>query len=133
MSGEWSMTKKVSAFTGAILGVAAVIGLIVNTLAWAEDLAETKAKEAEQRMQGREEVIHSTQKATHDYDFYSIRESYAEAELIALEQDEQAGVQLTATQERKMRNLEQEVEDFKKAKEKALDELQDIEDSHAAE
>lgn len=126
-AAAWVMANKVKTGLGLIAALAAVVVLPISFVAWAEDLAEQKAREAELRMQGREEVIHSTQAATHNYDFYAVRAAQAEQELIELEKEKDEGVQLTASQERKMKRLERQIDEFNKEADDALQQLKKLE------
>lgn len=131
---DWALANKLRSICSLIAALAAVVVLPISVVAWADELATAKAKEAELRMQGREEVIHGTQAATHTFDFYSIRAAQAEAELVALEEDIDAGVQLTASEARKVTRLVKQVETFNEEADKALEQLKSIEvEEHAHE
>ena len=134
---EWAMANKAKSVLGLVISLSTVVMLPIGAYTWAQEqreeveaAAERKIAEAALITQGREQVIHSTQKATHDYDFYELRSAQAEEELIILEEDAAAGVQLTATQQRKMRRLEDDVATFEARKQDALDQLQQTEDDH---
>lgn len=126
----WVLANKVKTGLSAITALAAVVILPVSFVAWAEGQTEEQIRDAALVQQGREEVIHSTQnkaiadtQAKHDYDFFDLRIEQAEEELIQLEEEADSGVQLTATEERKMRRLEQQVVDFEAKQEEALEQL----------
>ena len=112
---------------GAILALTAVVMLPLSFVSWAEDQTEEQIAKAVLIAEGREQVIHSKQAAKHDYDFYEIRAQQTEWELIGLEEDVDAGVQLTATQSRKMNRLAKQLDDFEEHKELALKRLSDTE------
>lgn len=135
------MANKIRAGTGAIVGVVAVVMLVVNATTWAqvqkeEIMAETTAQiQAEVLIQqGRAEAVQTSQaremqkqSAKHDYDFYEIRGMQAEEQLVQLEEEADAGVKLTASQQRKMRRLEKQVENFQNEQDKALITLSEAE------
>ena len=127
---EWVVANKVKTGFSLIAAVVAVVILPVSFVAWSADQTAEQIRDAALVEQGREEAIHSAQnraiadtQAKHDYDFFDIRVAQAEEELIQLEEDADSGVQLTATQERKMRRLEQQVVDFQGRQDEALEQL----------
>jgi len=127
---EWVLANKVKTGLSLIAALAAVVVLPISFVTWAEGQTKEQIKEAALIEQGREEAIHSSQakaiavvQAKHDYDFYEIRGAQAEEELIQLEENVDAGVQLTATQERRMRRLEKQVTVFQSKQEEALGQL----------
>ena len=84
---EWVLANKIKSGTGALLGIAGVLMLVVNTVTWAGEVEQSLQDDMDQKLaeatlieRGRQQVIHSTQKAAHDYDFYSMRLEQAEAE-----------------------------------------------------
>jgi len=130
----WVMLNKGKTVLGFIAALVAVVILPVSFVAWAEGMTEEQIREAELIQQGRTEAINTaqaqaqaTQAAKHDYDFYDVRAAIAEQELVDLEQDVDDGVQLTASQERKMRRLEEQVTDFNDKKDDALEQLAEVE------
>ena len=129
------MANKAKTVFGLIAAIAAVVVLPLSFQAWAEGQTEEQIREAELIQQGRNEATHSgqahemaKQSAKHDYDFYDIRAQQAEEQLVQLEEDADAGVQLTSSQQRKMRRLEKQVEDFLGEQDKALTKLSAAED-----
>ncbi len=127
---EWVVANKVKTGLGLIASLAAVIVMPVSLVAWSAGQTADQIKDAALIEQGRQEVIHSAQskaisvvQAKHNYDFYEIRVEQAEEELIQLEEDVDSGVQLTATQERKMRRLEEQVTMFRGKQDEALEQL----------
>jgi hypothetical protein len=131
---EWALANKVKTGLGVVAALAAVVVLPVSFVAWAEGQTAEQIREAELIQQGRVEAAATvqaqaaaTQAAKHDYDFYDIRAAIAEQELVDLEQDVDDGVQLTASQGRKMRRLETEVESFNNKKLEALEDLAEVE------
>ena len=130
----WVLANKVKTGLSVIAALAAVVILPVSFVAWAEEQTAEQIRDAELVQQGRTEAVQTaqaqamaTQAAKHDYDFYDIRQQVAEQELVDLEQDVDDGVQLTASQERKMRRLEDEVEGFNEKKDEALEQLAEVE------
>lgn len=130
----WVMLNKGKTVLGFIAALVAVVILPVSFVAWAEGMTEEQIRDAELIQQGRAEAIATvqaqtaaTQAAKHDYDFYDVRAAIAEQELVDLEQDVDDGVQLTASQERKMRRLEDQVTDFNDKKDDALEQLAEVE------
>lgn len=122
-AAAWVMANKIRTAIGLVVAVAAFVVLPVQLTAWAENLAEEKARDAELRMEGRVSALASTTKATHDYDFYDVRQQQVEDDLIELEEAEAAGEELTPTEERKKVKLEKNLETFEAAKEAALQQL----------
>lgn len=116
----WVMANKIKTAISLVVAIAAFVVLPVQLVAWAEDLAEQKAREAELRMEGRVDALSSTTKAAHDYDFFDVRQAQAEQELISLEEAEAEGEDLTPTEERKKEKLAKSLEEFELAKEAAL-------------
>ena len=134
---QWLVANKIKTALGLVAALAAVVVMPVSYVTWASAQTAEQIKEAGLIQQGREDVIHSAQnkaledqRARHDYDFYEIRVAQAEEELIQLEEEADSGVQLTATQQRKMRRLEQQVEDFQGKQDEALDQLSITEHEH---
>ena len=126
----WVMLNKGKTVLGFIAALVAVVLLPVSFVAWAEGMTEGQIRDAGLVQQGRVEAVATvqaqamaTQAAKHDYDFYDVRQQMAEQELVDLEQDVDDGVQLTASQERKMRRLEEQVVDFNEKKDDALEQL----------
>lgn len=119
----WVLANKVKTAISTLVAFAAFVVLPVQLVAWAEDLAEEKAREAELRMEGRVDALSSSTKAAHDYDFFDVRQAQAEQELIALEEAEVDGAELTPTQVRKKATLHKNLESFEEAKVKALEQL----------
>ena len=126
----WVVANKVKTGLSLVAALASVIVLPISFVAWSAEQTAEQIREAELIREGREEVIHSAQKATHDYDFYDLRAAQAERDLIELEQAELEGVQLTPTQKRRMRNLEADLEEFETRKSQALEDLQNVESHH---
>lgn len=126
-AAAWVMANKVKTAISTVVALAAFVVLPVQLVAWAEDLAEQKAREAELRMEGRVDALSSTTKAAHDYDFFDVRQQQAESELIELEEEAAAGEELTPTEQRKMAKLEKSLEEFEAAKDAALATLKAIE------
>ena len=122
-AAAWVMANKVKTAISTVVALAAFVVLPVQLVAWAEDLAETKAREAELRMEGRVDALSSTTKAAHDYDFFDVRQAQAEQELIYLEEAEAEGEELTPTEIRKKVTLQKNLENFEKAKVEALEQL----------
>lgn len=127
---EWVTINKWKTGLGVIAALAAVVVLPISFVAWAEEQTEEAIREAALVEQGREEAIHSVQaealrdqQARHDYDFYEIRVAQAEERLIQLEEDVDSGVQLTATEQRRMRRLEDQIEEFQSKQDEALERL----------
>lgn len=119
----WVLANKVKTAISTLVAFAAFVVLPVQLVAWAEDLAEEKAREAELRMEGRVDALSSSTKAAHDYDFFDVRQAQAEQELIALEEAEVDGAELTPTQVRKKATLQKNLDSFEEAKVKALEQL----------
>jgi muconolactone delta-isomerase len=117
------MANKVKSIISFIVAAAAFVVLPVQLVAWAEDLAEEKAREAELRMEGRVDAMQSTAQATHNYDFFDIRQTQVEQELIALEEAEAEGEELTPTEVRKKSTLQKNLESFEASKLEALEKL----------
>ena len=124
----WVMLNKGKSVLSFIAALVAVVILPVSFVAWAEDMSAEQVAEQALIQQGREQVAHSAIVNTHQYDLASMREAQAEEALIELEEAEAAGEELTPTQERKARRLERELETFSEQKEKALDNLQELDD-----
>jgi hypothetical protein len=125
-STEWVMANKVKTGLGLVAAVAGVVVLPLKIQAWAEEIAKEEALRAE----GREQVIHSKQMATHQYDFYSLRVEEAEEDLVYLE-EKAAETELTPTEQRKMRKLEADLHKFEEKQVEALEQLQELEhDTH---
>lgn len=122
-AAAWVMANKVKTAISTVVALAAFVVLPVQLTAWAEDLAEEKAREAELRMEGRVDALQSTTQAAHNYDFYEVRQQQVEADLIELEEAEAAGEELTPTESRKKAKLEESLEKFEDAKEVALQQL----------
>lgn len=123
---EWIMANKIKTGLGLILTLAGVVVLPLKFEAWAQELARDEVLKA----QGAEEAIHSRQEATHRYDFYTLRAEEAEEDLIFLEESEAAGEDLTPTEVRKKRKLEQDLEKFERLQEDALGQLKSLEHAH---
>lgn len=123
---DWALANKVKTGLSLIAALAAVVVLPLKIEAWAEDIAREQVLKA----QGAEEAIHSRQEATHRYDFYSLRVEQTESELIYLEESEAAGEELTSTQKRKMRKLEEDLKKFEELQQEALDQLKALEHDH---
>ena len=119
----WVMANKVKTAISFIVALAAFVVLPVQLVAWAEDLAAEKAREAELRMEGRVQALQSTTQAAHNYDFFDVRQAQAEQELIALEEAEAEGEELTPTEERKKATLQKNLEAFEASKLEALEQL----------
>ncbi len=118
---------------GVIVGVGTMIGMLIGAVAWSEGNTADQIRDAELIQKGRNEAVHSyigreMQKtsAKHDYDFYDVRQAQAEEELLELEEDADSG-QLTSSQQRKMRRLETQVEDFQTKQDEALERLAEAE------
>jgi hypothetical protein len=126
-AAAWVMANKVKTAISLIVALAAFVVLPVQLVAWAEDLATQKAREAELRMEGRVDALSSTTKAAHDYDFFDVRQQQVEQELIALEESEAAGETLTPTEQRKKDKLKENLEEFEEAKQHALATLKEVE------
>lgn len=124
----WVMMNKGKSILTFITALVAVVVLPVSFVAWAEDMTEEQLAKQALIQQGREEVAHSALVNTHQYDVAAMRESQAESDLIELEEAVAAGEELTPTQERKARRLERDLETFSEQKEKALDNLQELDD-----
>ena len=134
---DWVVANKVKTGLGIVAGLAAVIVLPVSFVAWAEDQTANQIYEAGLVQQGRVEAVQTVQarelknaSAKHDYDFYEIRAQQAEEQLVQLEEDADSGVQLTSSQQRKMRRLEVQVEDFQGKQEEALERLASAESNN---
>jgi len=130
----WVLANKVKTGLSLVAALVAVVILPVSFVAWAEGMTKEQIRDAELVQQGRAEAVATvqaqtaaTQAAKHDYDFYDVRAAIAEQELVDLEQDVDDGVQLTASQERKMRRLEEQVTDFSEKKDDALEALAKVE------
>lgn len=130
----WVMVNKGKSVLGFVAALVAVVIMPVSFVAWAEGQTAEQIRDAELVQKGRAEAVQTaqaqamaTQAAKHDYDFYDIRQQVAEQELVYLEQDVDDGVQLTASQERKMRRLEEQVEGFNDKKDEALEQLAEVE------
>lgn len=119
---EWVMANKVKTVLGLVVAVAGVVVLPLKIQAWAEEIAKEEALRAE----GREEVIHSKQMATHQYDFYSLRVEDTEEDLVYLE-EKAAETELTPTEQRKIRKLEKDLDTFEQRREEALEQLRSLE------
>lgn len=126
----WVMLNKGKTLLGFFVALVAVVLMPLSFVAWAEGQTADQIRDAGLIQQGRVEAVQTiqaqamaTQTAKHNYDFYDIRAVMAEQELVDLEQDVDDGVQLTASQERKMRRLETEVESFNNKKLEALEQL----------
>ncbi len=117
------MANKIKTAISFVVALAAFVVLPVQVTAWAEDLAEEKARDAELRMEGRVEALQSTTQAAHNYDFYEVRQQQVESDLIDLEEAEAAGEELTPTELRKKAKLTKNLEDFEVAKAEALQQL----------
>jgi hypothetical protein len=130
-AAAWVMANKVKSVAGLIASLAAVIVIPISVAAWAEDLAEEKARDAELRMEGKVEALQSTTQAAHNYDFYEVRQQMVEEDLIELEEAELAGEELTPTEERKKVKLTKNLETFEAAKLEALEQLKG--DAHETE
>jgi len=129
-----SFWVKIKDRAGAIIGVATLIGMVFGVAAWSQEDTAQQINNAALIQQGRNEAAHwyiarGMQKtsAKHDYDFYDVRQAQAEEELLELEEDADDGVQLTSSQQRKMRRLETQVEDFQKKQDEALERLAEAE------
>ena len=122
-AAAWVMANKVKTILSSLVALAAFIVLPVQLVAWAEDLAESKARDAELRMEGRVQALQSTTQAAHNYDFFDVRQAQAEQELIALEEAEADGEDLTPTESRKKATLQKNLEAFEKSKLQALEQL----------
>ena len=122
-AAAWVMANKVKTALSTVVALAAFVILPVQLTAWAEDLAEEKARDAELRMEGKIEALQSTTQAAHNYDFYDVRQQQVESDLIELEEAELAGEELTPTEERKKAKLVKNLEAFEGAKEDALQQL----------
>lgn len=127
---DWVVANKVKTGLGIVAGLAAVIALPVSFVSWAEGQTANQIHEAGLIQQGRVEAVQTVQarelqkqSAKHDYDFYEIRALQAEEQLFQLEEDSDAGVQLTSSQKRKMRRLENQVENFQSKQDEALEKL----------
>ncbi len=115
---------------GLIVSVCVLIGMIMGAVAWSQEDIATQIRDAELIQQGKSEAAHSSlaremqkQNAKHDYDFYDVRQQQAEEQLIQLEEDVDDGVTLTSSQQRKIRRLEDQVEDFQEKQDEALKRL----------
>jgi hypothetical protein len=117
------MANKIKTAFGLLVAVLSFVVLPVQLVAWAEDLAAEKAREAELRMEGRVDALQSTTQAAHNYDFYEVRQQQVEDDLIELEEAEAAGEDLTPTELRKKEKLEESVKKFEEAKNVALQQL----------
>lgn len=122
-AAAWVMANKVKTAISTLVALAAFVVLPVQLVAWAEDLAVEKAREAELRMEGRVQALQSTTQAAHNYDFFDVRQAQAEQELIALEEAEAEGEELTPTEERKKATLQKNLEAFENSKLEALEQL----------
>jgi hypothetical protein len=127
-AAAWVMTNRIKATFGFVMAVATFVVLPVQLVAWAEDLAEQKARDAELRMEGRVDALASTTKAAHDYDFFDVRQAQVEQELISLEEAEADGEELTPTEIRKKATLQKNLAAFEAAKEEALEQLKGVDD-----
>ncbi len=112
--------KVIAGIASGVAAIAAVIVLPVKTVAWAEGLIDNKVLQSEIRQEAREEVIHGSLKAAHDFDFYTVRLEEAEENLIDYEQQIAEGVALTPTQTRRMRTLEKDIRNYEEGRERAL-------------
>ncbi len=131
---EWVLANKVRTGLGIVAALAGIVVLPISFVTWAENQTAEQVKDSALIQQGKLEAVQSQasrelakQSAKHDYDFYDVRIQQAEEELVDLEEDADAGVQLTASQERKMRRLEGQVENFAVQQQVALDELAKLE------
>lgn len=131
-----SFIQKAKDRIGLIVSVGALIGMIFGVAAYSEGQTEDQIRDAGLIQQGRNEAVHSSQaraaavqNAKHDYDFYEVRGVQAEQELQYLEEDVDDGVRLTASQERKMRRLEEQVTDFQSKQDDALEKLEQAEEA----
>ncbi len=112
--------KVIAGIASGIAAIAAVVVLPIKTVAWAENLMDDKVLQSEIKQEAREEVIHGSLKAAHDFDFYTVRLEEAEEDLIEFEQQEAEGVVLTPTQRRRMRALEEDIKDYEESRSEAL-------------
>jgi len=124
---DWVVANKARTALGVVLAVVGVVVLPVKFVAWAEAQTATQINEERLRQEGRDGVIHSAQNAKHNYDFYQIRAAQAERELIALEEDVDAGEILTSTEKRKMTRLEEQLKEFQNKQDEALEQLSEPE------
>lgn len=120
---EWVLANKIKTGLGLIAALAAVVVLPVQVVAWAEDLTAQKVRELEIAQQAKEEVIHGVMRAKHDYDFYSREVMETEEDLIELEEEVAAGVELTPTQSRKYDRLKVRLTEYEELKSAALKRL----------
>lgn len=106
------------AIVGAItITVAAGFGMLV----WADGRYQAVNDAEYEKI--RQEVITEQLQSVHAYDFYTIRQEQAESDLIELEELEVSGIELTPTQERKSRRLEEDLSRYDKAIRKAVEDL----------
>ena len=124
------MANKIQAGTGALLGLVGIVTLGFNAATWAEDERKDITAEITKQIQdkylieqGRAQVIHSSIRNKHAYDFYTQEAEDAEEDLVELEQQVAEGVELLPYQIRKMKKLEENIINFEAKQATALDRL----------
>lgn len=120
---EWLLANKVKSALSLVAALAAVIVLPVKLVAYAEDLSATQVREAVVAQQAREEVIHGSLRAKHELDFAKAELEDTEEDLIELEEEVEAGVELTPTQQRKYNRSLKKLEEYEQRVDAAEEQL----------